>query len=856
MTTAVLVPIADSRPADGGAPARRAVVRWAWRLFRREWRQQVLILALITVAVAATIVASAVAIDARQPANFGFGTAQDAVTFTSWDASALREVATLEHRFGRVQLIAEQTQSIPGSINTFQLVAEDPRGPFAGPMIALLSGHYPSGAAQVAVTGGVASAFHLRTGSTWRVGGVERTVVGIVDNPQSLLDQFALVVPGQVTHPTQVTALFDAPGVPLRSIGHGAETPASVASSNPFNPETISLAALVLGMLLITLVSVGGFTVLAQRRLRSIGMLESTGATDRHVRLVVSANGTVVGVLGAVAGLVLGLVVWLAYRPSLEQSAHHVIGVLALPWVVVAASMVLAVAAAWLAASRPARAVTKVPIVTALSGRPAPPRQVQRSAIPGIVLLVGAFLILGYSGGTNNGNGSGGSPELVLGIVLLIPGLILLAPFFLTLAARLGRRAPIAARLALRDLARYRARSGSALAAISVGVLAAVIVMLAAAARYGNVLDYAGPNLAANQLALHHDAPPSGAPIMERNSKGQLVRVGTTPVSTTTPAQLQASAEKIAKGLGARLVALETPDAGISGRQGGRQWNGPVYVATPQLLRAFGITASEIDPDADILSSRPGLSGVPGLILTLGGDKGPGSVPAGPTGPGGPGGTAPSGCTPANGCLANPVIQEMPALPTGTSAPNTVITEHAMKELHLTAATSDWLVQGTQPFTATQIAAAELTASTTPLSVESKNDQPTSYAVIGWATVFGVAIALGVLGMSVGLVRSETAGDLRTLTATGASSFTRRTLTAVTAGALGFLGAVLGVLGGYVGMIGFLRDNSLNGGVSALANVPVADLLLLLLAMPAFAAAVGWILAGREPAGMAHQPIE
>ena len=113
------------------------------------------------------------------------------------------------------------------------------------------------------------------------------------------------------------------------------QTPASVAQSNALNPETISLAALVLGMLLIALVSVGGFTVLAQRRLRSIGMLESLGATDRHVRLVVRANGVVVGLVGAVVGFVFGLVVWLAYRPRLEQSSHHVIGVFALPWCVV-----------------------------------------------------------------------------------------------------------------------------------------------------------------------------------------------------------------------------------------------------------------------------------------------------------------------------------------------------------------------------------------------------------------------------------------------------------------------------------------------------------------------------------------
>jgi putative ABC transport system permease protein len=840
MSTAVIAPVADTRPANGGSAARRAVVRWAWRLFRREWRQQFLILALITVAVAATIVGSAVATNNPPPKDSGFGTAQDSVSFSSYNPHAASVIATLERRFGHVELIENETKSIPGSINTYQLRAQDRDGPFSGPMLSLVSGHLPSGANQVAVTSGVALAFHLRVGATWGVGGVERQVVGVVENPQSLLDEFALVAPGQVTHPTGVTALFDAPGVPPSSFGNGyqVQTPASVAQSNPINPETISLAVLVLGMLLIALVSVGGFTVLAQRRLRSIGMLESTGATDRHVRLVVSANGTVVGVVGAILGFVLGLVIWLAYRPTLEQSSHHVIGVLALSWPVVIAAMVLAVLAAYFAASRPARAITKVPIVQALSGRPAPPRQIHRTALPGIVFLAAAFLLLGYSGGTNHGSGGGGAPELLFGILLLVPGLILLAPFFLSLSARLGRRAPIAPRLALRDLARYRARSGSALAAISLGVLVAVIVMLAAASRYGNVLDYAGPNLASNQLWLNANQPQQG------NPKGQIGPVTSQPAQPATSAQLAGSAQQIAKALGAQLIPLESPNASIvstGSQQGGRSWNGAVYVATPQLLRAFGITASQIDPNADILSSRPGLSGVSGLGLdySSGGNNGQSQT-----------------CTAAAGCVATPVIQEVDALPSGVSAPNTVITEHAMRKFHIQATTGDWLVQGSQPFTAAQISSAERTASTTQLSVEAKNDQPTSSSVTTWATIFGIVIALGVLGMSVGLVRSETAGDLRTLAATGASSYTRRTLTAVTAGALGFLGALLGVVGGYIGMIGWLRSNALNGGIAALGNVPAADLLLILVGMPAFAMIVGWLFAGREPATLAHQAME
>jgi putative ABC transport system permease protein len=846
MSTTVLISPASTRPDDGGVPARRAVIRWAWRLFRREWRQQFLILALITLAVAATIVGSAVAMNNPPPKNSGFGTAGYSVSFPTYDTKAASVIATLEHA-GPVQVIENETESIPGSINTYQLRSQDPHGPFGGPMLSLLSGRYPAGADQVAVTKGVASAFGLTVGDVWRVGGVERRVVGIVENPQSLLDEFALVVPGQVKSPTGVTALFDTP-VSLSSYpGVQVQTPASVAQKNPINPETISLVALILGMLLIALVSIGGFTVLAQRRMRSIGMLEATGATDRHVRLVVSANGTAVGLVGAVLGFILGLVLWVAYRPSLEQSSHHLIGVLALPWTVVVAAMVLAVVAAYFAASRPARAVTRVPIVQALSGRPAPPRQIHRSALPGIVLLAAAFLLLGYAGGTGNGKGSGGMPELLLGLLLLVPGLILLAPFFLSLTARVGRRAPIATRLALRDLARYRARSGSALAAISLGVLVAVIVMLAAAARYGNVLDYAGPNLAANQLHLSTEYPPAGQQTEQRNAQGQLAPVPNAPVETATVAQLTTSAEKIAKGLGAQLITLESPNAGFNGTQGGRNWSGSIYVATPQLLEAFGITQSEISPDADILTSRPGLSGVSDLQLDFSSDN--------KTGPGSPGPGNGSACTADTGCLAHPVIQEIGALPSGTSAPNTVITEHAMKEFGISETTTDWLVQGAQPFTASQIKNAELSASVSQLSVESKNDQPTSFAVITWATIFGIAIALAVLGMSVGLVRSETSSDLRTLAATGASSYTRRTLTAVTAGALGFLGALLGTLGGYIGMIGFLRSNSLNGGISALGNIPVADLLFILLAMPAFAAIAGWLLAGREPSAMGRQPI-
>ena len=187
---------------------------------------------------------------------------------------------------------------------------------------------------------------------------------------------------------------------------------------------------------------------------------------------------------------------------------------------------------------------------------------------------------------------------------------------------------------------------------------------------------------------------------------------------------------------------------------------------------------------------------------------------------------------------------------------NTVVTEYAVKKFHLQTSVSGWLIQSPNAPTAAQISSARAAASLAGMTIETKNSQPTSATIIDWATIFGIALALGILAMSVGLIRSETAGDLRTLAATGASSSTRRTLTAVTAGALGLLGAVLGTVAGYVGVIGWIRTNSLNGGISALTSVPVANLLLILVGMPLVAALAGWLLAGRQPPSMAHQPLE
>ena len=840
---AVLERPARSAAGNGGVPARRAVIRWAWRLLRREWRQQLLILAMITAAVAATFVGSAVATNTPPPAGAGFGTATDMATWGP-SPSLSGKIAAIAHRFGRVDVIENEAIPVPGSVLTYSLRAQNPHGPFGQPMLSLTSGHYPAGPGQVALTSGLASELGLKIGGTWRGGGATRRVVGIVANPQDLLQWFALVAPGQVSAPSLVTVLFDAPGVNPHSLGPNVLSRTSAGNTNEINPVTISLAAATLGMLLIALVSVGGFTVLAQRRLRSIGMLGAQGATDANVGLVVSANGFATGVVGAVAGFALGMAAWLAYRPRAEASAHHVMGAFQLPWLVIFVSMALAVLAAYLAAVRPARAIAQVPIVAALAGRPPAPRQVRRRAGPtGVGLLVVAFFLIGLaseqatSSAAEAGNKSTLFLALIVGLIVLCVGVVLVAPTCLALLARAARRAPIVVRMALRDLARYRVRSGAALGAISLSVLIAVIICVIAGARFGSPVDYVGPNLASNQLVVYPQAAattPDAACLHEPN--------GCPALTGAHLAAMAAEARGIAASLGSRdIVRLETTDSAFQRAAAGRSWYGPVYVATPQLLHAYGITAAQVSPDADALTMRPGLSTLTKMQLLYGASK---------FGP--PGSNSP--CPPSY-CLANPKIQEVSALPSGTSAPNTVLTEHAVRQLHLTISTVGWLIQTPGSLTAGQISAAQHAAAATGLTVERRNSIPTSAEILDAATVFGMLLALGILAMSVGLLRSETASDLRMLTATGAGSTARRAISATTAGALALIGAVVGIVAGYIAAIGFFRTNQLDT-LSSLTSIPVANLLLILVGMPLIAVVGGWLLAGREPAAIGRRPLE
>jgi putative ABC transport system permease protein len=815
-------------PAGGGVPGRRAVARWAWRLLRREWRQQILVLALLTGTVAAAAFSVSAAYNVASLPGPQFGSASYLLQFGGTSSKALAaDLAAARKAFGTIQVIGHRFVPIPGSAQTVEFRAENPHGPYAGPMIALNQGRYPSGAGQAAVTGQIAQTLQLRIGSLLSLGGYHRTVTGIVENPSDLSDQFALVSPSGAEPPQSVTVLLRAGPArfgafrdrfrgPLDWQARGASTQAAAAAG--------ILGAVTVLLLLISLVAAAGFAVIAARRQRQLGMLAAIGATRKQLRMVMVSGGAVTGVIAAVAGTIAGLAAWIASAPALDTFAGHRIDRLAIPWDLVALGMLLAVVTATAAAWWPARAAARLPVMLALSARPPRPTPAHRPA------MVAALMIAAGAGCLTLANQTR-PPLIIAGALAMTLGILLISPLAIQALAALGRRAPVAVRLALRDLARHQARSGAALAAISLalGITAAIIISSAAAltaASAGNLPD--------TQMLVW-----IGQPASENGPDGPVVPV-------RTPAQLgvlAAATHQIAGLLPhAEVITLDMPvnpaDKPLPGGQGS-QAGQPVaglgaplnpaasgragtysalalYVATPVVLRYLGISPATITPGTDFLTVHAGPLAV----------------------------TTPS--TFATVTHVQPI-----QAPSYASQPTSLITLGGLHRRHWTQIESGWLVQSGTPLTAAQLAAARDVAATAGLIIETRTSQASLATISAAATAAGALLALGVLAMTVALIRTEATGDLRTLTAAGATSTTRRTLTAATAGGLALLGALLGTAGAYLALAaGHLSD------LATLSRAPLLYLAITVLGVPVAAALTGWILAGRKPSSIARRVLE
>ena len=299
----------SSRATSGGIAAREAVLRWSLRMFRREWRQQILICLLVAAAVAVTIFAAGIISGAQVPQNAGYGSANQLAALSGQDPHLNEELGVLRAHFGPLGMIDSVTVST-GTVSGATLETLDPHGPYVGPLVQLASGRYPTARDEVDLTSALTQLYGTRVGGTWVADGTTWHVVGEIRSPTDLNATTALAAPGAIAHPakaiyaTLIGAITPKPGSPGLNIG-----------------EILLLVAATFGMLFIGLIAVAGFTVLAHRRTRAIGMLGALGADESTVRLALLVNGLVVGLASMLLGGVVGLVGWWVYAPHQQASA-------------------------------------------------------------------------------------------------------------------------------------------------------------------------------------------------------------------------------------------------------------------------------------------------------------------------------------------------------------------------------------------------------------------------------------------------------------------------------------------------------------------------------------------------------
>jgi putative ABC transport system permease protein len=850
------------RPANGGLAARRAVVRWAWRMFRREWRQQILVVALLIVAVAAAVASVTIAYNAGSEENAEFGSANGLLRFDGTDPAKLEAgLAATRDRFGTIDVIGHRSLRVPGGVDPVEFRSQDPHGPYGDARLSLIGGRYPKGPGQVAVTDGVATLLGLEIGDPLGLDGHRRTVVGVVENPGDLSDEFALVSPSSAGAPDHATVLvgadtdsvdgfMDGPAASARFGFAGTEAPQSNRGADALAMFSVATVF----VLLATLVAAAGFAVIAQRRLRQLGALAAIGATEKHLRLVLLTGGAVVGAIGALIGAIVGLAIWLALVPTLEPALGHRIDRLSLPSTLLLAIVCVAALGATAAAWWPGRVVARIPVTLALSARPPRPRASHHSTIVATVLIAAGIGGLALSNRDS-------APLIVAGILATIVGTLLLGPLAIRLFSRAAGHAPLAPRLALRDLARYQARSGAALAAITLALgIAAAVVIVAAAEEKQSAGEPA--NLSNRQIRVYTGATP-GPEIIAVQPRAELERQAARvrqlaaglDDATVIPLRItpQAGERSFVDDSGIRVLPTETLTRKIDDPDSGR-WSGRgimclgpragcyvtesrLYVATPALLRYVGIDPATVDPSTDFLLDRS----VPtDDLLTVGIQTTAGAA------------SEPKAIEEAVTNVQRIDRRKLFGSPKGERYTTTsFITLDGLRRRGWKQVPSGWLVETRRPLTSEQIGDARQLAADAGLTIETQRESTSHAELSAIATAAGALLALAILAMTVGLIRGESAGDLRTLTAAGATSRVRRALTAATAGGLALLGALLGVAGAYVALTATYFDD-----LGYLGRIPVLYLVLLVVGVPWAAIAAGWLLSGREPPAIARTVIE
>ncbi|MEH1168624.1 FtsX-like permease family protein [Micromonospora sp. CPCC 205539] len=365
--------------------------------------------------------------------------------------------------------------------------------PLARGLVRFRSGRAPEQAGEVAVSPATLRRLHLRLGDAVATADGARVyaVVGVVEfadnlgpvvvlhpgaaptNEAMLESSWLVDVPGAVD--AALVSLLNEHGVvvtPRHPTGPAAtQTRTWLGSVDASDTADLSTGVLIAGLGLLEVVLLVGpaFAVGVRRRRRDLALVAVAGGDAAQLRRVVLADGVVLGVLGAVAGLLLGVGAAFAGRPLVEQ---YVFGARFGGYRCWPAALALlagvAVLAGVLAALAPAWTAARQDVLAGLAGRRTPPSSRVRW------LALGLALVAGGAGLAALGATQTSTAVILTGLILGELGLVCCTPTLVGALARLGRVLPLAPRIALRDASRNRAAATPAICAVMAAVASSV----------------------------------------------------------------------------------------------------------------------------------------------------------------------------------------------------------------------------------------------------------------------------------------------------------------------------------------------------------------------------------------------
>jgi putative ABC transport system permease protein len=793
--------------------ATRAVAHWAWRMFRRDWRGQSLVLVLLTVAVAVSSYGASLGHTLAPSDRASFGSATGRIRFTTNDPALAASTVSAAHRtFGTVEEINDRLIPIPGSVRQLDLRTQDPHGAFGASILRLRAGRYPANSAGIALTPAISQFLAAPVGASVKLGGVTRQVVGLVENPAQLDDAFGLVTTPPASQQVRYTLLVKASSGQLAAFRATITVPGGVTVETPtyYSRDLGVLLVAALGMILVAVLALTAFLVLAQRRVRQLGMLAAIGATRRQVRNVTVIHGLILGGIAAVVGTAVAGTGWALTSSLIAQASRRRVSWSSVPLWLIATPGVMGVVASALAAWWPARTMARVPIVRALSNRPLDTPQGRRSATAAGAAFAVGVLCLRFAHQRN-------ALLMITGLAAMIGSVLLTTPLAIrALTARSGRL-PATGRLAWRELGRNQSRSAAALATvtIAVGISVSAVVITAA-----NAHPATAGNLAKRQILIPVTDTRDPALVPPRT----LGQTNALDKAATRVAAALPSADLIPLSLAVDPTAPPSAEAEATGdldaaqvvRQQGRQLQSyPLYIASPQVLASLSVDARQLDQHS-FFAINP--SGTWSLLYSQ-----RESVPA-----------------PA------PLHTH-----SYTSLPQVLVSPAVVRARHWRAVRAGWLLQSPTPLTAQQQQAARSRAAEFGLAIETRDPQTYLGRLRLLFTIGGIAITLAVIAIALVLLRIQTTRDQQILTAVGAPRRARRAIAATTATALATLGTILGITGAYATLILAYSDT-----LNRLGNIPWPALTTIALGIPVLALITTWLTTSRQPPSINRPAID